>query len=133
MAFQGFKLSLWDSYGLADYELGAGSISEDAYGCWYLNICVKVKKAAPTRVVLSSAALGLDLRLKSFVSDSDGNTVEAQRFYRDLSQRLRRPSAPARRPARVHCMPRSLPATRISCKSCRLRRSAGIAPSSWAT
>jgi hypothetical protein len=32
IAFQGVRLNLWDSYGLADYELGAGSICEDARG-----------------------------------------------------------------------------------------------------
>ena len=35
-------LSLWDSYGLASYNLGAGSFSEDARGRWYLNVTVKV-------------------------------------------------------------------------------------------
>jgi IS605 OrfB family transposase len=81
-------LSLWDSYGLADYELGTGSLSEDARGRWYINICVKVKKAPQIRVVLSSAALGADLGLKSFLSDSNGNVVEAQRFYRDLEPKI---------------------------------------------
>jgi IS605 OrfB family transposase len=88
VVFQGMNLSLWDSYGLADYELGAGSISEDARGRWYLNICVKVKKKAPARVVLASAALGVDLGLKHLVADSDGNTVEAQRFYRGLEPKI---------------------------------------------
>lgn len=46
VSFQGMKLSLWDSYGLTDYELGAGSISEDSRGRWYLNVCVKGKKEA---------------------------------------------------------------------------------------
>ena len=32
--FAGQKLSLWDSYGLADYELRAGSFSEDSRGRW---------------------------------------------------------------------------------------------------
>lgn len=44
VTFQGMKLTLWDSYGLADCELGAGYISEDSRGCWYLNGCVKVEK-----------------------------------------------------------------------------------------
>ena len=88
VAFQGIKLSLWDSYGLAAYELGAGSISEDARGRWYLNVCVKVKKPPPIRVVLSSAALGIDLGLKSFAKDSDGGTVEVQHFYRDLEPKI---------------------------------------------
>jgi hypothetical protein len=30
-------LSLWDSYGLSRYELGAGCISEDARGRWYFH------------------------------------------------------------------------------------------------
>lgn len=88
VTFQGIKLSLWDSYGLAGYELGAGSISEDARGRWYLNTCFKAKKVAPIRVILPSAALGVDLGLKSFVSDSDGNKVEAQRFYRNLEPKI---------------------------------------------
>lgn len=35
-------LGLWDSYGLGDFELGAGSFSEDARGRWYANITVKI-------------------------------------------------------------------------------------------
>ena len=32
VASQGMKLSLWDSYVLADHELSAGPISEDSRG-----------------------------------------------------------------------------------------------------
>ena len=32
--FTGKKFSLWDSYGLADYELRAGSFTEDSRGRW---------------------------------------------------------------------------------------------------
>ena len=81
-------LSLWDSYGLANYELGSGSISEDARGRWYINICVKVKTAPQIRVVLASGALGVDLGLKSFLSDSNGAVIQAQRFYRDLEPKI---------------------------------------------
>ena len=35
-------LSLWDNYGLADYEMDSGSLSEDSRGRWCINICVKV-------------------------------------------------------------------------------------------
>jgi putative transposase len=38
--FAGRRLSLWDSYGLKDFELRAGNFSEDARGRWYLNVCV---------------------------------------------------------------------------------------------
>ena len=84
VAFQGLKLSLWDSYGLADYELGAGSISEDSRGRWYLNVTVKVKRRAKPAAVDRSSALGLDLGLKSYATDSEGVAVESQQFYRDL-------------------------------------------------
>jgi putative transposase len=98
--FAGFEapLSLWDSYGLAGYELGAGSICEDARGRWYLNICVKFKKPPQIRVPLSSGALGIDLGLKSFAADSDGQTVEAQRFYRDLEPKIASAQRAGKRP-----------------------------------
>ncbi|MEB0033307.1 transposase, partial [Undibacterium sp. RTI2.1] len=56
-------LCLWDSYGLAKYHLGVGSISEDARGRWYINITVKVARQAP---VEGKADVGIDLGLKDF-------------------------------------------------------------------
>ena len=81
--FAGVALSLWDSYGLGDYELGAGSISEDARGRWYLNVTVKVKKQ-PLPAPSSVDAVGIDLGLKELYATSAGPAEEAQRFYRDL-------------------------------------------------
>ena len=37
LVFQGLHLGVWDSYGLAAYEFGAGCICEDSRGRWYLN------------------------------------------------------------------------------------------------
>jgi putative transposase len=70
--FAGTPLCLWDSYGLARYDLGAGNISEDARGRWYLNLTVKVKKKPKpaTRDVESSTSL--DLGLKDFAATRDG-------------------------------------------------------------
>ena len=45
MSFAGHKLNLWDSYGLGQYELRAGSFSEDSRGRWYLNVAMKVQAA----------------------------------------------------------------------------------------
>jgi IS605 OrfB family transposase len=81
----GQPLSLWDSYGLHQYELGTGSFSEDSRGRWYLNVTVKLKmpeKNAATRSV------GIDLGLKDFAALSDGRKVEAHTFYRDLETAL---------------------------------------------
>ena len=79
-------LSLWDSYGLADYELGSGNISEDARGRWYINISVWVK---PKQSV-GTADLGIDLGLKSLAAFSDLalENVEAKKFYRHMEDRL---------------------------------------------
>jgi len=80
-------LSLWDSYGLSQYQLGAGNISEDARGRWYINITVKVAKAAESA---GKAELGIDLGLKDFAGFSDESiaNVEAKQFYRELETKL---------------------------------------------
>lgn len=100
VTFQGLKLSLWDSYGLANYELGAGSISEDSRGRWYLNVCVKVpagrKPLAPETALQD--ALGVDLGLKELLATSEGELVPAQRFYRDMEPKL----ASAQRAGKKH-------------------------------
>jgi IS605 OrfB family transposase len=78
---------LWDSYGLKDYELGAGSISEDARGRWYLNVTVHVQQPPQNT---SKASLGIDLGLKEFAGFSDDalENVEAQGFYRRMEINL---------------------------------------------
>jgi IS605 OrfB family transposase len=86
----GKPLSLWDSYGLSQYELGSGSISEDARGRWYINLTVTSPswpKAADLEQV-STQALGIDLGLKSLMAESQGGVVEAQQFYRHLEPKL---------------------------------------------
>ena len=60
VSFAGHKLNLWDSYGLGQYELRAGSFSEDSRGRWYLNVAVKVQAVAST----GTASVGIDLGLK---------------------------------------------------------------------
>ena len=60
IVFAGQRFSLWDSYGLADYELRAGSFSQDARGRWYLNVVVKAQAKASA----ATASVGIDLGLK---------------------------------------------------------------------
>jgi putative transposase len=81
--FAGHALSLWDSYGLDDYELRGGSFSEDSRGRWYLNVAVKVK-AKPSNGV---AAIGIDLGLKEAATCSDGQVLKS-RWYRSNEQAL---------------------------------------------
>ena len=83
IAFAGHKFSLWDSYGLADYELRAGSFNQDSRGRWYLNVVIKVQPKATT----GTASVGIDLGLKEAAVTSTGERIEG-RFYRKLETRL---------------------------------------------
>ena len=80
-------MSLWGSYGLGGYELGCGSISEDARGRWYINIVIKVPKLARSE---SKAVCGIDLGLNSLAAFSDTalNNIEVQHYYRELEPKL---------------------------------------------
>lgn len=81
-------LALWDSYGLKQYDLGPGSISEDARGNWYINICATPKQKPMHQMALFSDSVGIDLGLKEFAATSDGSKIEAQKFYRELEGQL---------------------------------------------
>ena len=77
--YQGKPISLWDSYGLEDYELRSGSFCEDARGRWYLNVTVDVEKPEAST---GTRSVGIDLGLKDFATCSDGAKIEAQQIYR---------------------------------------------------
>ncbi len=101
VSFAGRWLSLWDSYGLGQYQLRAGCFSEDSRGRWYLNVCVPRVQRVPdgnekpsvgSILGRSVASVGIDLGLKSFAAFSDEAQppIEAERFYRDLEPVLAR-------------------------------------------
>lgn len=81
--FAGNLFSLWDSYGLGQFDLRAGSFSQDTRGRWYLNVCVNVDvpKSAGTGLV------GIDLGLKTAATCSDGEELESG-LYRKHEQAL---------------------------------------------
>lgn len=102
----GKALSLWDSFGLADFDLGSGSISQDARGRWYINIVVRqyawplsddVERPEPVWAKSSDAfggptlkrtSIGIDLGLKDLFATSNGQKVRAQQFYRKTEEKL---------------------------------------------
>jgi IS605 OrfB family transposase len=81
-------LSLWDSFGLGQYDLGAGSISEDARGRWYLNVTVKVERQSRPACHSATNDIGIDLGLKDFATDSNGKRLEAQAIYHGAEAQL---------------------------------------------
>ncbi|MCY0854135.1 hypothetical protein [Cupriavidus sp. D39] len=60
--FNGQTLSLWDSYGLSQYDLREGNFSEDARGRWFLNVTVQVPVGLGPPA--SKTVVGVDLGLK---------------------------------------------------------------------
>ena len=70
--YQGKPMSLWDSYGLSNDELGTGSFSEDSRGRWYFNTMVKVK----LKTNEASKSVGIDLGLKECAVTSGGDRLE---------------------------------------------------------
>lgn len=81
--FAGQHFSLWDSYGLSQYELRSGSFSEDSRGRWYLNVAFEVECQSSQ----GTAAVGIDLGLKDCATPSTGDKLEG-RWYRQHEQEL---------------------------------------------
>ena len=84
------KFSLWDSYGLKDYELSVGSFSEDAQGKWYFNVVAqpKFKQEVKQLNLFNHEEIGIDLGLKDFLATSDGIIIESNKFYRNSEKKL---------------------------------------------
>ncbi|QBR03675.1 RNA-guided endonuclease InsQ/TnpB family protein [Paraburkholderia pallida] len=101
--FAGTRLSLWDSYGLSRYKLGAGSFSEDARGRWYLNVTIKVEKTPTPATGEVERSAGIDLGLKDFAATSDAQVITLDRHYRKLETVLAKAQC-ARKKARVRAL-----------------------------
>jgi putative transposase len=83
VSFCGIKFNLWDSYGLAKYELRTGNFNQDSRGRWYLNVAVKVAVKASQ----GTTAVGIDLGFKDAATCSDGQVLQS-RWYRDEEKAL---------------------------------------------
>jgi IS605 OrfB family transposase len=77
LIFYGRRVRVYDSYGLASFELRGGSFSQNALGEWFVNLTVKVP-AAPMEI--PTKAVGIDLGLRTIATVSDGQTLEAGRW-----------------------------------------------------
>lgn len=78
------KFKVWDSYGLENYKLRAGSFNQDSQGHWYLNVCVDTQDTPTTGM----GEVGIDLGLKDFASFSNGQKIDTQQFYRKQELKL---------------------------------------------
>ena len=82
--FAGHYFSVWDSYGLSQYQFRAGSFSQDARGRWYFNIVVQVE----TKTSEATGQIGIDLGLKTTAVCSDGFILARGEFYRSQEKKL---------------------------------------------
>lgn len=81
--FNGHYYSVWDSYGLSQYQFKTSTFNEDARGRWYFNVVVEIE----TRPSSGAASVGVDLGCKEAATDSNGNGVTG-RQYRKLERLL---------------------------------------------
>jgi putative transposase len=82
--FGGEFISLWDQYGLGNYELGTGNFSEDSRGRWYFNTTIEVEVVERSN---STASVGIDLGCKDAVTCSDGTKLSGH-WYVDTQEEL---------------------------------------------
>lgn len=83
VVFSKASFSIVDSYGLENYELRAGNLSEDSRGRWYLNVSVK-NTAIPSA---GTGVVGIDPGAKTAFTMSTGEVFEG-RHYRTAEPRL---------------------------------------------
>ena len=83
--FRRKRYDVWLSRELPEgAKIAAGSFNQDAKGNWYINCPVEVQNPRSE----GEGAVGIDLGLKSLAVMSNGEAIEAPRFYRDLEPAL---------------------------------------------
>jgi IS605 OrfB family transposase len=82
--YNGHFFKVWDSYGLSQYAFRSGSFTEDSRGRWYFNVVVQV----PVVEVSERGEIGIDLGLKDYATCSNGEKLQANKFYRNAEKDL---------------------------------------------
>ncbi|MGC1389351.1 MAG: transposase [Steroidobacteraceae bacterium] len=85
LRFSGKSFRVFEQDRLEGMQWKAGCFAQDAVGDWWLCIPVDLSLAP---AVATMSAVGLDLGLKDTVSTSDGEKLEAGRFYRHIERRI---------------------------------------------
>jgi len=85
LRFCGKTFRVFERERLEGVKWQQGCFAQDAVGSWWL--CLPVKGTAEP-VVAPKEAVGIDLGLKDAAVTSDGERLEAIRFYRDAQDRL---------------------------------------------
>jgi putative transposase len=85
LRFSGKAIRVFERELLDGARWKSGCFAQDAVGDWWL--CLPVERLmAPS--VAKNEEVGLDLGLKDTVATSDGDKLEAGRFYRDIERKI---------------------------------------------
>jgi putative transposase len=88
LTFMKRRYHVWHSRPLPeDGKAKAWSLSTDARGRWYVNICIELPEVAKRQ---GNRPIGVDLGLKTLATMSDGSKIEMPAFYRRGEQELAR-------------------------------------------
>ena len=85
LRFCGKTFRVFESERLQDVKWRDGCFAQDALGAWWLCLPVAVAVASPAA---SRQAVGIDLGLKDTAATSDGQRMEAGRFYRNIEDKI---------------------------------------------
>lgn len=85
LRFAGKTFRVFDAGKLDGVTWKQGCFAQDAVGDWWL--CLPVEYAVE-RTIAPREAVGIDLGLKAVATTSDGDTLEAARFFRDTEQKI---------------------------------------------
>lgn len=91
LRFAGKAFRVFEQDQLEGAKCKCGCFAQDSVGDWWL--CVPVERVVAPRAP-KNQEVGLDLGLKDTVATSDGEKLEAGRFYRDIEQKIARGTAP---------------------------------------
>lgn len=85
LRFSGKVFRVFQQEKLDGVKWKQGCFAQDAVGDWWLCLPVEVKVE---QNVAPRESVGIDLGLKSIATTSDGDTLEAGRFYRNTEQKI---------------------------------------------
>jgi IS605 OrfB family transposase len=87
LRFSGKAIRVFEQDQIQGAKWKCGCFAQDSVGDWWL--CVPAERVLAPRMP-KNQDVGLDLGLKDTIATSDGEKLEAGRFYRDIEQKIAR-------------------------------------------
>lgn len=81
-----FEVDRLTAYRKAGGKTRQATFAQNALGEWFLNVAIDMP--APEQAIAPREAVGIDLGIKAAATTSDGEVLEAVRFFRDTEQRI---------------------------------------------